>query len=61
VESKGLGARPLASVEPSIAPITINDSKITEVPLVLRARVVEGIAGVRALQEAWPFSDLRGL
>jgi hypothetical protein len=45
-------------VKPSIAPITIIDIKTTEVPLVLRARVFEEIAGVRESWEAWPFVEL---
>jgi hypothetical protein len=48
----------LASVEPSIALSTITNIKTTEVPLVLRARVFGGIAGVKDLQQAWPFSEL---
>jgi hypothetical protein len=48
----------LELVKPLIAPITIIDSKTAGVPLVLRARVFEGIAGVKDLQEAWPFSEL---
>jgi hypothetical protein len=58
LEFRGVGNR-LSSVEPSIAPSTITNIKTTEVPLVLRARVFEGIAGVKDLQEAWPFVELR--
>jgi hypothetical protein len=49
--------RPLTSTTPSIAPSTFN-IKTTEVPLVLHVRVLEGIAGVKDLQEAWPLVEL---
>jgi hypothetical protein len=60
VEFYGVGVidRLLGVLRLSSAPSTINGIEAAEVPWVLRARVFEGIAGVKDLQGAWPFSEL---